>query len=176
MSLKKYCRYDLTGEYGIGYTTNNNTPFYFDLDDYNKIKEYAWRLAPIGYIVAYSPILKTIIYLHHIILPDKKGYVRDHKNRNKTNNRKENLRYSTQKENVRNGSTRFTNKSGVVGVFWRKDRNTWASYIDYDYKRKYLGHYSDKDEAIKVRLQAELKYFGKDFAPQRHLFKEYGIE
>ena len=31
------------------------------------------------------------------------------------------------------------------------------------------------DDAIKARLLAEVKYFG-DFAPQRHLFKQYGIE
>ena len=33
----------------------------------------------------------------------------------------------------------------------------------------------DKNEAIKLRLEAELKYYGKA-APQRHLFKQYGIE
>ncbi len=31
----------------------------------------------------------------------------------------------------------------------------------------------NKDEAIKNRLLAEIKFFGKEFAPQRHLFKEY---
>ena len=30
------------------------------------------------------------------------------------------------------------------------------------------------DDAIKARLNAEAKYFGK-FAPQRHLFEQYGI-
>lgn len=36
---KRYNRYDLTGEYGIGYT-NQGVEFYFDLEDYDKIKEY----------------------------------------------------------------------------------------------------------------------------------------
>ena len=31
-----------------------------------------------------------------------------------------------------------------------------------------------KDDAIKARLEAEAKYYG-EFAPQRHLFKEYNI-
>ena len=39
---------------------------------------------------------------------------------------------------------------------------------------KKLGRFSDKEDAIKARLQAEAKYF-KEFAPQRHLFKQYGI-
>lgn len=73
-------------------------------------------------------------------------------------------------------SVKSSNKSGIIGVFWRENRNKWSAYIDFDYKRKYLGLYTDKDEAIKARLQAELNIFGKEFAPQRHLFKEYGIE
>lgn len=173
---KKYCKYDLTKEYGIGYTTNKNTPFYFDLEDYNKIKDYAWRLSPNGYIVAYSSQLKTIVYLHHIILPINNGLDRDHKDRNKANNRKSNLRLSVHRNNIRNSSVKSSNKSGVIGVFWRENRNKWSAYIDFDYKRKYLGLYTDKNEAIKARLQAELNIFGKEFAPQRHLFKEYGIE
>ena len=42
-------------------------------------------------------------------------------------------------------------------------------------KSIWLGEYVDKDDAIKARLLAEVKYFG-DFAPQRHLFRQYGIE
>lgn len=38
---KKYNTYDLSGNYGIGYTSNGKK-FYFDLDDYDKIKDYCW--------------------------------------------------------------------------------------------------------------------------------------
>ena len=34
--------YDLSNEYGIGYTSNTKEPFYFDLEDYDKVKEYCW--------------------------------------------------------------------------------------------------------------------------------------
>ena len=36
-------------------------------------------------------------------------------------------------------------------------------------------YFKTKEVAIISRLKAELKYFGKEFAPQRHLFEEYGI-
>ena len=39
---KKYNKYDLSGEYGIGWTSNTNQEFYFDLEDYDKIKDYCW--------------------------------------------------------------------------------------------------------------------------------------
>lgn len=48
---KKFNTYDLTGEYGIGYTSNTNEPFYFDIEDYNKIKDYCWRENKYGYII-----------------------------------------------------------------------------------------------------------------------------
>ena len=31
------------------------------------------------------------------------------------------------------------------------------------------------EQVVKLRLEAEITYFGKEFAPQRHLFKQYGI-
>ena len=46
---KKYNTYDLTGEYGIGYTSKGEE-FYFDLEDYDKIKNYCWCKDRYGYI------------------------------------------------------------------------------------------------------------------------------
>lgn len=41
-------------------------------------------------------------------------------------------------------------------------------------KEIYLGTFTLKEDATKARLAAEAKYFG-EFAPQKHLFEEYGI-
>lgn len=35
---------DEHGSYGIGYTSNTNEPFYFDMDDYDKIKPHCWSI------------------------------------------------------------------------------------------------------------------------------------
>lgn len=67
------------------------------------------------------------------------------------------------------------NSSGFIGVYWSKKDQSWYSQITVNRKRIHLGYTSTKEEAIIQRLRAELKYFGLDFAPQRHLFKEYGI-
>lgn len=50
---KKQNKYDLSGDYGIGYTNNvdpsdpthKRNYFYFDLEDYDKIKKYCWSFA-----------------------------------------------------------------------------------------------------------------------------------
>lgn len=42
--------YDLSGEYGIGYTTKGEK-FYFDLEDYEKLSEIYWYSNSQGYFV-----------------------------------------------------------------------------------------------------------------------------
>ena len=42
-------------------------------------------------------------------------------------------------------------------------------------KQRIIGRFDTKEEAIIARLKAEKEYYG-EFAPQRNLWKEYGIE
>lgn len=51
------------------------------------------------------------------------------------------------------------NKSGRKGVMWLKNRNKWKAYIGFKGKQIHLGHYDDKEDAIKARKEAEEKYF-----------------
>ena len=68
--------------------------------------------------------------------------------------------------------TTFSFKS--IGVVYDRNREKWMARIVLNKKDIYLGRYSNKEDAIKARLEAEIKYFG-EFAPQRHLFEQYGI-
>ena len=98
----------------------------------------------------------------------------DHIDRNPLNNRKENLRPSTFSENMQNRGVFKNSTSQITGVHHRKQDNMWMAYINKNNKRIYLGYFVNKEDAIIARLRAEIKYFGK-FAPQRHLFEQYGI-
>lgn len=51
------------------------------------------------------------------------------------------------------------NTSGHKGVSWSKQHKKWETYISFQGKRKYLGLYADKQDAIKARKLAEEKYF-----------------
>lgn len=101
-----------------------------------------------------------------------KGY--DHEDRNELNNRKSNLRKCTASENARNRSIQKNNKSGFIGVRFDKKTKKWFASVMLNYVVIRLGYFIDKEAAIKARLQAEAQYYGK-FAPQRHLFEQYGI-
>jgi hypothetical protein len=169
---KKYNTYDLSKEYGIGLTSNTSKEFYFDLEDYDKIKNYCWCES----ISCGTSRLATwkddrTIFMHQLL--GFHGW--DHINRNGLDNRKNNLRACTHKENTTNRSLMSTNTSGFIGVSWCKTTNNWKAQIMIDYKGIHLGCFDNKEDAIKARLNAELKYYGPEFAPQRHLFEQYGI-
>ena len=166
--------FDLTGEYGIGYTTNTNQPFYFDLEDYNLIQDYTWYedISKDGYHSLKAKDKETGKIIKMSYLFGCKYY--DHKDRNPLNNRRDNLRQATELENARNKSISKRNTSGFTGVCWDKECNKWMAYIKVNKKMKKLGRYINKEDAIRARLEAECKYFGR-FAPQRHLFEQYGV-
>ena len=172
--LKKYNQYDLSGDYGIGWTANTNEEFYFDLEDYEIIKNYSWYSNSHidGYCSLESRDTTNGRHIKMTALLGCKGY--DHIDRNPFNNRKANLRKATIQENNRNRSLGKRNTSGYIGVRWLERLNKWIADIRIDKKSKHLGVYSNKDDAVRARLKAEDEYFG-DFAPQRHLFEQYGI-
>ena len=163
---------DEYGLYGVGFCHNTGKEFYFDMDDYDKIKNICWNEQFKNIPVLQGRDLKTnkMVRMHSYL-----GYNNyDHIDRNELNNRKHNLRPATKQENARNHSLLKNNKSGFTGVYWDKKSCQWRAYITIDRKHIYLGLFIDKKDAIVARLYAEKKYFG-EFAPQRHLFKQYGI-
>lgn len=173
---QKFNKYDLSGAYGIGWASNTNREFYFDLEDYDKIRNFCWYenyLSP-NYcvLIAYNKQTKNSILMHRLLVDYE---ICDHIDRNPFNNQKNNLRAVTQKENCYNRSISQKNTSGIIGVSWKKDKQKWKAYLTIDTKQKHLGYFVDKTDAIVARLRGEMKYFGIEFAPQRHLFKEYGI-
>ena len=167
-------RCDDRGEYYVGLTSNTNSEFYFDIEDYETIEQYYWHenIDDKGchHLVSWDGETKKHIQLHWLIV----GKHYDHIDRNLLNNRRYNLRKATFQENSRNQSKSTQNTSGVVGVRWYERRNKRRSYIRVD-KQITLGYFNNKDDAIKARLEAEKKYFGR-FAPQQNLYEQYGIE
>ena len=178
-NLKKYNNVKLNlkdkyGVYGIGFCSNTGSKFYFDMDDYDKIKDYTWNehVLSSGYhaLEAWDSVAKKVIRMHYLLID--KGC--DHADRNPLNNRRYNLRKATLIENAQNHTKQKTNTSGVVGVEWRKDSQKWCASITVNKNRIWLGYFINKNEAITTRLKAEAEYFG-EFAPQRHLFEQYKI-
>jgi hypothetical protein len=172
---KKYNRYDLSGDYGIGYTRKSQE-FYFDLEDYELIKNHCWYIETGGRVCARNPNGKTPFKMHRVIMAFY-GNVEeiDHENHNQSDNRKLNLRPCTHMENLHNTKVPKSNTSGVIGISFRKDTKKYSVKIEYNKKIMRLGCFSNLEDAIIVRLKAEKEYFG-EFASQKYLFEKYKIE
>lgn len=163
---KKYNDYNLSGAYGVGYTTNTNKPFYFDIEDYDKIKNYCWYESRYGYAESniYNPNNRDKpehIKMHKIILHVADDMCVDHKNHNKLDNRKQNLRNATYSNNNMNCGIRSNNTTGVTGVYLNKDTGNWYARIKIDGNIISLGSFNNFDNAVKARKKAEEKYFGE---------------
>ena len=167
--------YDLSGEYGIGYTTKGH-PFYFDKEDYDLIKDYCWNANNDGYI--YTVRNKKTYIMHVLIMngvekTNEQIFI-DHEDGVPYNNRKYNLRPCTPAQNTHNRHFSPYNTSGVMGVWYDKSRNKWVASLKEGNQYRLHKRFTDINDAIIARLKAEKEYFG-DFAPQKYLFDKYSI-
>ena len=65
-----------------------------------------------------------LVAMHYIANPENKEHI-DHKNRNRLDNRVENLRWATRSENQQNRSMMNTNISGHKYISYDKSNNQW---------------------------------------------------
>lgn len=158
--------YVVCGNYVRGVDFKGNS-FFCDLDDFDLIRPYNWYLNHDGYVVA--RIAGKNVTMHTYLL--KEQYV-DHANWQKVDNRRNNLRKASNSENAAN----MPPYSGhIKGVRWMQRNNKYAARISWKKHEIHLGMFRNYEDAVRARLLAEQRYFG-EFAPQKALFKQYGIE
>ena len=155
----------------------DSSEFLFDLEDLFLIQSRNWRIDKDGYLVCsyYYAGKLQITRFHRLIMKAKKGQFVDHINKNRNDNRKQNLRCCEFSENDRNRGVYSTNKSGVTGVSFDSKRGMWFANISFNHRTYFLGRYKFKDDANRARLKKEIELFG-DFAPQKALWNTYNIE
>lgn len=186
-------KYDLSGEYGIGYTVNTNEPFYFDKELFDVISKFTWKARHrndrqsdsyyIEHKFRYQGKFKRV-HLHHLVLniDDRINYknlknVVDHVNLKTFDCRKDNLRIGNLRLNNINKNKQKSNTSGIIGVNIIKNKTNIsyrARICPSQNKRIVVYKGNNFDEAVKARLNAEYYYY-KELSPQKELFDKYGI-
>ncbi len=161
--LREMNDYDLdTYEYAVGYDKNGNS-FIFDKDDYELVSQFCWHKHR-NYFEA-KDIRNNCdksIFLHKLIMNcEREGrtIMVDHINGNPDDCRKSNLRIATATENNRN-RVGF-GKSKVCGITWHSRDKLWEVSISLNGERKYIGRSKDYSEAVRMRVEAEEKYYGE---------------
>ena len=164
----KHNKYDLSNEFGIGYTTNTNKEFYFDKDDFNKINQYTWYENCNGYIYCERKIngKRTNIYMHNIVMNMECGKylleVVDHVNGVRYDNRKNNLRLLSAAQNSINQCLPKNNKTGVRGVSHRTKGDIWiVNFMNKELGIKIYKNFKTFEEAVNYRKELEEKYISE---------------
>lgn len=98
-------------------------------------------------------------YVHRLVWLFHNGYTPEHQidhiDRDKSNNRIENLREVSQSCNNRNQGNPSTNTSGVKGVSWCNAKKRWTAKIEVGGRTFFAGCSKDFLEAACHRLAAE---------------------
>lgn len=150
-------------EFGIGHIrmSNTNNEMLCDKECMEELLKYYWNERN-GY--ARSSINRKKIYAHRIVMEAgdyETNKQVDHINGDTLDNRKQNLRIVTSRQNGLNSATRKDNTSGVTGVCWDKRRQKWLVRTFENGKEINLGHYSEFDDAVIARKMGEEKYYGE---------------
>ena len=138
-----------------------------DDDMYDYLSQWRWNLSH-GYAVCCKkvatvegrPIYKTFL-MHRIVTNAPDGVKVDHRDVNRLNNTRTNLRLCNDVDNSRNRSRQSNNLSGCIGVFWKADRQRWGAIAWSQGRSINIGTFRDKHEAAYVRDQFALQLYGE---------------
>lgn len=136
-----------------------------DDEDFEFLNQFKWQFQPLpdGNGEAF-----VRIPMHQMIMQTPFGQVVDHRDSNRLNNQKYNLRNCTQLQNIKNQRKpkSFAGKqtsSKFKGVSWNKRERKWEAAITNNRRRINLGRFTIEKEAAKAYNQAAILYHG-DFA------------
>lgn len=134
-----------------------------DDEDFEVVSKYKWHIKR-GYAEAWTrdktPNSLQSIRMHRLIMPHIKGMI-DHRNSNRLDNRKQNLRESTKSTNGMNRGKPITNKSGYKGVSWNARVGKWYASIQKEQKSMGLGYYENIENARDAYIKAAKELFGE---------------
>lgn len=122
------------------------------------ISPYTWHISDTGYAVWRGNVgdKRQTIRMHRLINNTPDDMVTDHKNGNRLDNRRNNLRTVTQHENA-------NNRHDTLGYTWDESKGKWM----VRYKKKFYGRYATELEAQKAY---KLACSGVEYVKSRRKF------
>lgn len=127
--------------------------------DYESLSRWVWLVTQDGYARAF--IEKRPQYMHRLILGAMKGQVVDHRDRDRLNNSRANIRIATPLVNTLNRGMQRNNTSGFKGVIAGRCGN-WRARIKVNRRFICLGTFIRADEAARAYDAASIRFHGED--------------
>lgn len=136
-----------------------------DAGDAPMLLKHKWCCNRKGYATAHKVIngKRTNIYMHRLILDVKNGGCVDHINRDRSDNRRCNLRLANYSQNNIHRSGHSNGTSKYKGVYLPTNRNRWIARVGYKGKTFHIASCKEEeDAAIYYNVAAQIFY--GDFA------------
>lgn len=141
-----------------------------DDEDYEKVKCYKWHAKSCSnrFYAARNYFIngrRTLLCLHHVILPKEDLRNVDHINGNTLDNRRGNLRYATDGQNRANSVKNSNSSSPYKGI--TKDikngswTGKWKAQIQINGKRVNLGRFASPELAHSVFVHKHKEVYGE---------------
>jgi hypothetical protein len=137
--------------------TSKGQTIILDAADEAAMAGQKWCVSAYGYAV--RRVQGRIVYMHRELLGlvPGDGKLVDHKDGDRLNNSRSNLRIATCTQNQHNRKLRVDSASGIKGVYKVPGRDKWKAYILRGYKKCNLGTFARPELAREFReLAAEM--------------------
>lgn len=127
--------------------------------EFTWLRQWRWRKSIGGYAMRAVSAAKhgrviDNIWMHRVVIGCYSHFEVDHINRDRLDNRVENLRMVTRAENMLNKKRYANNKSGTTGVWFDKKIGRYIAYVCKDGKQVFLGRHETHEEAAMVAADA----------------------
>lgn len=127
----------------------------------SKFAKFKWYVTRQGYVIRYHNYHGRTRLHNELLGISSRITLIDHINRNKLDNRRENLRICNKAQNTINSPANKNNTSGYKGVTFCKKNGKWKAQLKVNYKNLNLGYRLTKIEAAKLYNEKAKEYFGE---------------
>jgi hypothetical protein len=142
-----------------------NTFTMIDDEDFEWLNKYKWNVGGRGYVGTSLPQkdgFRKRLLMHKLLLPVNPPYEVDHRNLNRLDNQRCNLRKCTRSQNRCNtGKIKIPTSSIFNGVSYDKNENTWGAFIKENGRLKRIGTYKNEVNAAIAYDKEATRIYGE---------------